>query len=837
MASSGSISKADLNNLKKRFDGKGIDEMFLSSLFTNPNKLSGSRVHMFSLHKKKCIMPDHPEVPYVYTGYEKAFGKRSDGFKQADSDYQIVAKIHRHTELPNVKYLLVLRDLVSGVYTVEEVSHYESLAEMHGYIRPETKTDHLPVGSIIRKNDYFYKASSIDDHGNYMYGLNAKVAFVNTLNCVADAVFISDEFAKRASYHTVEETEILLNLNDVLLNLHGTKDYYKSLPSIGEDISDSGILCARRKIDFDLAFSNLTDSGLMNLLESDEIFKGKGKIVDIDIFVNKPQDLLNNTDPFRNQIKFLYQDQLRYHREIYDALLPIISNNHNKYTYNLRHYFDLSRNYISNTQLETTNNVVYATNNGPFEFIHLVIKIAQKRDLQYADKLTNRSAAKGVISTIIPKEYMFRDEYGNYCDVCFAGKGIIGRLNIAQVYEHELNFIANRIVHKMKNIIGVEERFSFLIDFINHISTEQATELKSYWKKLKHKDKEEFIQSIIDDGQIYIYQPPFDGNITLEQMEALYDHYEIEPGYARFKMKFKKEKYHHKKYMSEAEFNRNQMMLNYLYDEEVSQRQSLTIDKYIEAVRNNDILTRDDGLKFVKSDVIYDASARYRSYTKTNLWERIAKEVEVVKSVFTEMNSKEFNSTKTRTMIDENGDIIKDFRTIRKMIIAPIYVLLLKQIADTGFSARSLDAVNHLGTPIKKGKIDIGYAYNNSPIAFSFMDICNTAIRVPIEIVHRFKSMTASNPELRQEMAEVLLTRDPLKLHDLATKVEETYDVPARMLKAYFWGLYIGFLEGHEKDPFAKYDSPEYFDLNRVFNKYHTIDVDPKTIRKDFHMK
>lgn len=822
MATTIGESRVDLENLNKRFQGKLADKMSTSSLLTHFNKLSGPRAHLFYTHVSKCLVLNNAETPLIYTGYELAYGQRSNGYKTAKSDYQIVKKIIRHRSFPNMKYLLVLLDLNTGVYTVEEVCHYKSLTEMHGYVRPETPMDYATEGTIIRKGEDFYRSTSTDKFNNYKYGINVKAAFVNTLNCVADAVFISDEFAEKASFYLIEETEIVLNLNDVLLNLHGNKDFYKSLPYVGEEISDNGILCARRKIDFSLAAANLTDSALSTPLESDDIFRGKGVVVDMDIMVNKQDELLANKDPFRNQIKEIFEDQLRYNREIYDVLHPIVANDDSKYTFELRHTFDVARNYINNTQLNTPTDIQYATNNGKFEYVYLSIKVAHKKKLECADKISQRSAAKGVISAIIPKDQMFRDEYGNVADICFAGKGIIGRLNIAQVYEHELNFISNRIVAKMKDLKTTEERFEFMLDFIKEITEEQYEDLKKFWKTLKKNEKDEFINGILDYGYIHIYQPPFYGNATLAQIDRLYSKYDIKPGYARFKLRFKMNSLLKDKYINKSEFERQKFLHKYMMKPDTF----VTID---DRLNKKKLVKSSDGREFIvgKKFTMEDRM----SHEKHSIFSKLATGLKVVLDEQKTLTRDQFNSTEAIITI-KNDILTRDFRTIRPLIIAPIYVMVLNKIAETGFSARSLGSVNQIGMPVKPSKTNKGYAYNSSPISFSFMDICNSSCRVPMEIVHRFKSVHASNPELREMMAECLLMNDPFKLHNLAVSLENTYnDVPARMWKAYLWGLHIGFLENGEKDPFEKFDAPEFQDLDKIFRTFGTIDVDPSQLR------
>lgn len=822
--------KTALMAMNERFKGDKINEMGVSSLLTQFNKLSGSRCHLVYSHISKSLVLDNPEVPYVYTGYELSFGKRSNGFKEAESDYQIVARINKHSNLPNATYILVLYDIVAKQYTVQEVTHYKSLSEIHGYLRESSVVDEYSVGQVIKKGEDFYRTRTTDKNGPYKFGINARAAFVSNMHTIADAVFISDKFAEKASFHTIEETEIILNSNDILLNIHGNKDLYKCLPNIGETISDDGVLCARRKINFNLAAANLTDSALMTQLESDDIFRGKGILVDVDIFCNKQEELLANNDPVRNQLKQLFLNQLRFNREIYDVLHPIVSSKNNKYTFELRHLYDIARNYINNTQLNTTTDIQYSNNSGKFEYIYLSLKVAYKKKLECSDKISNRSGAKGVISAIIPEDEMYRDQDGVPLDICIAGKGIIGRLNIAQVYELELNYIANIIVKRVKKINDLQEKFDYILNFIKEISMEQANELTVYWKGLSKSEKVEFIEDIERKNQLYIYQPPFHNNATLSQMDNLYKKYNIKPTCARFRLRFKRTKLIEDKYISKKDYEKEKFLYNYIFPptDKAKSEWSIGMDERFDKKR---IVKSSDGKEWIKGHK-YTMSDRI-DHQNNSIFDKISKGLQIISDNMNDNRIHDFKSFKSFVSFDnDTGELIRDLRTIRPLIMAPIYVMILKQTADTGFSARSLGTINQLGMPVKAIKSNKGFAYNTSPIRYSFMDICNASSRIPMEIVHRFKSIHSSNPELREMMAEVLLTRDPFKLHDLSVKLEDTCnDIPARMWKAYLWGLNIGFLEGNDKDPFEEYDKPEYFDLNKIYKKYGTIDY--KKVKKE----
>ena len=121
------------------------------------------------------------------------------------------------------------------------------------------------------------------------------------------------------------------------------------------------------------------------------------------------------------------------------------------------------------------------------------------------------------------------------------------------MYELELNYIANKIVKKVKKIADIQAKFDYIVNFIRDISEEQANELINYWKKINRSEKISFIEDIEKKNQLYIYQPPFYNNATLSQMDNLYKKYNIKPGYARFKLRFKRTKLIEDKYISKKD--------------------------------------------------------------------------------------------------------------------------------------------------------------------------------------------------------------------------------------------------------------------------------------------
>jgi hypothetical protein len=123
------------------------------------------------------------------------------------------------------------------------------------------------------------------------------------------------------------------------------------------------------------------------------------------------------------------------------------------------------------------------------------------------------------------------NEYGVHADVCLNPTGVVGRENIAQLYEQELNFIGDCVLRQAEDIEDIDEQFEYILPFFKILETKFNTQYKFYKKEWKHADinrKERRIREWYQYG-LFIHQPPFFGNVTPDMMNELYDHYGFEP--------------------------------------------------------------------------------------------------------------------------------------------------------------------------------------------------------------------------------------------------------------------------------------------------------------------
>ena len=122
---------------------------------------------------------------------------------------------------------------------------------------------------------------------------------------------------------------------------------------------------------------------------------------------------------------------------------------------------------------------------------------------------------------------MPRTEDGEIPDVVLNPLGVVGRVNVAQLYEHELTFIADQIVKKhADDKKGNLELYADIVDFFSILDSGQADCLKANLDG-DVKAIAEFIKSVRDDG-LLIHQPPFFENADPVKMLELYDRFGVE---------------------------------------------------------------------------------------------------------------------------------------------------------------------------------------------------------------------------------------------------------------------------------------------------------------------
>lgn len=536
-------------------DVKENPHFFMSEELPTPNvnKCDTQRLNMFSNHINQAVHLVKSDFPKVFTGFENQIGEYSIAYKKAKSDATIVAKVWKNP----MNYTLVLK-YRDGTYDVVDICSAVNICEEYGY-RLNDCVANKDVGDSISEGDYFYKSDNYDDDGNFSYGRNLKAVYLAMENLTyEDGFVISESAAKKLTSYKVEKTTISVNTNDILLNIYadrnGEYDFgYHSIPKVGEHTKER-ILVASRREEAQNIFYNFQQERIKQIDPNDQIYYTCGGIVsDINIYSNVPlKKLAERTDEFSQEVFYLYQEQYDYYKELADVLDTIIhplteeeyiasltpeekqeyykekkeygcyyvrpiskDKNPNKYTDELAYKWKFAHEYID-------ERISWRSDGKRYDNFKIEFTILKENPLSVGCKCTGRYGNKGVCAAILPDDEMPYDpETGIRAEICLNPLGVINRNNPAQIYEQYLNFIADHVVECMRACNSYREMKDIYLEFLKYVCPKQYDWVDTQLIMLNGRQQQDFFEDILENG-IYIHQPPFVGNVQLDDLAKLY---------------------------------------------------------------------------------------------------------------------------------------------------------------------------------------------------------------------------------------------------------------------------------------------------------------------------
>ena len=759
-----------LISVNERFPNDKMYKTMTAGNLTMPEFVSGNRSNMFSTHITHAVPIENPESPNFSTSFEKPYGEYTDSYAVAQADFKVIAVIPKFINISRFNYIYVVQNMLTKVYDVIEMKHYECLSEERGYLRPYTREgDMFKSGDIIKKGTTLFHSNNHDEYGNYRYGVNAKCAYISIPETEEDGIVISESFRERLAFYDMVKTPITLNKNQMLLNLYGDKNNYKCFPDIGEEVKN-GMLFARRSINYSNIAAECTDAELCHILTSDEVCHGGGVVGDIDIWINDPEEFQDSGN--KQQIYKYYQMLMEYYTKVYNVLSPIVTAKQKagvQYTYKLRWTFEHAKNYLDKKDL------IWANNNNSIEFAYIEIFTYERKIVTNGYKITDRFGSKGVITHVWPDEYMPRDEYGNVSDMIISPPGTIARANQGQNYEQEYNFIAAEVFKKILKM-PYPQRINATIEFFDMAFPDEGNSLKKFFNRASQIKIQNFFDDIEKFGPILI-KKPFNGEVTPERLEALYKKYNVYPSHVFIC----------------REFDDNLTALSLENTGKALVSKSSDGREYVGPTTKS---MNEEVMYGVSPFDVVKGSKYAKPKTEMGIMPIGNGEYESV-NLFTytsNVNSKEKSTLPgncVRAWINDKGKLVRQYKSENPVIIGKKYYILLKQMPDEKFSARSVGSTNQVGIPNKAGKqIKLMSPYARNAIRMGEMENDVNFVRIDPEIENRLMATHSTNPELCEKLATMLLTENPFELHDLPIKDEDIKDnVPALMLHSILYSM------------------------------------------------
>lgn len=492
---------------------KSIEQMFGKNLlqpFTNTN--AGARKIMHGTHRDHVFPLMRGEKAIIETGYENRFGDYSSSITAAESDYRVVAKISKFSFSPNHHYYLIIQDMRTNKLDVVERISYHHITEGYGYLYNNEFLDSLQVGAVIPDGSIVQKSLAFDEYNNRQDGINFNTAYLALDDNMEDSVIFSDVAASKLTAPLIKVVNIPINENHIPLNLYGDDKVYKALPDIGEEIKDAILLALRNEKKEESLYMQSAQR-LKELMLSDEKYTLHGRVIDINIYCNNPENL---NGPYTGQLKMYYEELQRMSAEIVTIITPYAAQGC-EMTYELQKIFANAKR-VSNKDQYMDKRL--------FSNIVLNIIVLEEKRLEVGDKTSNRFGGKGVVSKIVPQEMMPKFGNGEYVDVILNSSTMYNRENPGQLFELSLNHIGSELVRYIKNSdVSPDESLNLIVKFASLVSQELGEAMREYFSSISVENRYLYLENIVKEVAIHLSIKPASESMDIDRLAKIYDEF------------------------------------------------------------------------------------------------------------------------------------------------------------------------------------------------------------------------------------------------------------------------------------------------------------------------
>lgn len=499
-----------IENVKKRIrESEEVLGRGLLQPFNNTN--SGSRKIMFGTHLEHRLPLMNPEVALVQTGYEAEFGEYSSSFIPADSDYMVISKIPKFSFMNEYHYFVLLLDRKRNELTVIERVSYKHITETYGYMLNNQMLDLMKPNDIITKGTVLQKSKSYDDYNNRMDGVNLITAYVSNEKTMEDGIRLSKSAAKKLSSPLLKKVTIIINDNDIPLNLYGDNAVYKMCPDIGEETLN-GTLCAIRREKKEESLFTQSYDRLRDIMMSDEKYPLDGKVIDVNIYCNNPENL--SSSYYNIQLKKYYDENIRFNTELFNSVNKVIEIYNCKMSYDLQKLYSTSKRIISGDQYSKDRS---------FSNIILEIVLLEEIPIQEGDKLSDRYGGKGVVSQIVEDWQMPQLDNGAFVEISFNGSTCVNRENPGQLFETSITHIGSRVIDYINlQTLHMDECLELYRQYVSAISKDLGNTVTSIIEGLNEDEQSAFINSVSCDNGIMVSIKPISESFDIDKLDELY---------------------------------------------------------------------------------------------------------------------------------------------------------------------------------------------------------------------------------------------------------------------------------------------------------------------------
>lgn len=292
---------------------------------------SATRDTMFTGMLGQVVSIKEPDRRRLRAGVEYHFGSATFK-KEFQDDVVIIDIIEKYPPgntwdsiKKNPLTLVVYQNHSTKEINVLEMHEFNSTHTDFGFrYKPTEEFRSLYIGQAVPAGTTLAHSPSLTDDGDYMYGVNAKVAYASHQAGNEDGALVCEDFMKKIIPTRYETRSFTFGSGLFGVNTYGNDLAYKIFPDIGTRIDSSGLLMAFRRFDEVNGVVNMTKSALMTAdYIHDKLVYGvpNGLVVDVRVERNDryPRGTACPVGTDEQLYKY-YNADMVFHRKILEML-------------------------------------------------------------------------------------------------------------------------------------------------------------------------------------------------------------------------------------------------------------------------------------------------------------------------------------------------------------------------------------------------------------------------------------------------------------------------------------------------------------------------------------
>lgn len=327
----------------------------------------------------------------------------------------------------------------------------------------------LQSGTFLKKGTVLADSHSVQENGDYWYGIEVNTAFMSVPGIIEDGIVISRSLAEEKLISKGYASKVIeWGSNNFPLNLYGGDNDYRYFADIGERVRDDGILFALRDYDPILAVCNMSVEALQHVdhtfdkvvyISPSSVDSTSMPIIeDVSVWHTHNSDLWRTPPGMEAQVRRYHEASKIYSTAIYEAYDNELRRRNKNIILTNDFHAKLVRCCINDNnigKLKLPKSVARTFRRSKLDDWRVEVKYSWDIKTTNQMKVSDMHGGKGVVVSIWPDEAMPVDDNGIRADMIVDGSGTNRRMNYGRFNEQYINAVTH---HIWQTIVGLSSQ-------------------------------------------------------------------------------------------------------------------------------------------------------------------------------------------------------------------------------------------------------------------------------------------------------------------------------------------------------------------------------------------